>query len=119
MAIAFRDTTYLLDFTEKVFDATEHKEGTKATTDFIISELKSYGEKHLEKIIGVAMPQNIADSLPRLCSRLWAELDILCLVLPESILNDQVTSRAPRGTRKGDPKTIDEQAESMSRKCVR
>ncbi|KAJ5643839.1 uncharacterized protein N7484_006346 [Penicillium longicatenatum] len=119
VAIAFRDTTYLLDFIEKVFDTPEHKEGAEATIDFIVSELKSYGEKHLEKIIGACMPKHVADRLPRLCSRLWAELDILCLVLPESTLDDQYTSRVPKGTRKGDPKSIDEQAESMSRKCVR
>lgn len=100
-------------------DAAEDKEGAKATTDFIVSELKSYGEQHLEKIIGVAMPKHVADRLPGLCSRLWAELDILCLVLPESSLNEQYPSRGPKGTRKDDPKTIDEQAESMSRKCVR
>ncbi|KAJ6011279.1 hypothetical protein N7451_002691 [Penicillium sp. IBT 35674x] len=116
VAIAFRDTTYLLDFTEKVFDATEHKKAAEATADFIVSELKSYGEGHLEKIIGVTMPKHVADRLPRLCSRLWAELDILCLVLPDSSLHEQY---APNGTTKGGPKTIDEQAESMSRKCVR
>jgi hypothetical protein len=102
-----------------VFDTPEHKEGAEATIDFIVSELKAYGEKHLEKIIGACMPKHVADRLPRLCSRLWAELDILCLVLPESTLDDQYTSSVPKGTRKGDPKSIDEQAESMSRKCVR
>lgn len=102
-----------------MFDATEHKEAAEATADFIVSELKSYGQSHLEKIIGVTMPQHVADRLPRLCSRLWAELDILCLVLPDSSLNEQYISRGPNGTTKGGPKTIDEQAESMSRKCVR
>ncbi|KAJ5953172.1 hypothetical protein N7454_000068 [Penicillium verhagenii] len=117
IVIAFRDTTYLLDFIEKRFD--RHKEGAEALTEFIVSELKTYGEEHLEKIIGVTMPKDVAEQCPKLCSRLWAELDILPLVLPESSLTDQYPSAVPKGTRPDDPKTIDEQAESMSRKCVR
>ncbi|KAJ5760870.1 hypothetical protein N7520_008026 [Penicillium odoratum] len=119
IAIVFRDTTYILDFIEKVFDIPKDKQEADVTTNFIISELRSYGERHLEKIMGVAMPEIVTDQCPKLCSRLWAELDILPLVLPESIMTDQWISRVPKGQREGDPRTIDEQADSMSRKCVR
>lgn len=119
IAIAVRDTTYLLDFIEKVFEPVGQEPSVDTATDFILEELRTYEEKHLEKIAGVAMPMLVADRCPGLCSRLWAELDILPLVLPESSLTDRYTSRDPTAAQKGDPKTIDEQAESMSRKCVR
>ncbi|KAJ5728447.1 hypothetical protein N7493_004777 [Penicillium malachiteum] len=119
IAIAFRDTTYLLDFIQKVFDPAEHEPDADEAADFIITELKEYGEKHLEKIVGVAMPKHVACRCSRLCSRLWAELDILPLVLPESTVTGWFTSRQRAKIHDGDPKTIDEEAESMSRKCVR
>ncbi|KAJ6004975.1 hypothetical protein N7540_012774 [Penicillium herquei] len=119
IAVAFRDTTYLLEFIEKVFDPAGHEPDPDEATEFIIAELKEYGEKHLEKIVGVAMPKHVAERCSRLCSRLWAELDILPLVLPKSTVTDWYTSRQRKMVHGGGPKTIDEEAESMSRKCVR
>ncbi|KAJ5267072.1 hypothetical protein N7478_009880 [Penicillium angulare] len=119
IAIAFRNTTYLLDFFEKTYDSNEHGLDGDTATDCILKELRVYGERHLEKIVGVALSVLVVEQCPKLCSRLWAELDILPLVLPQSNLTDRYTSRNPKGDREGDPKAIDEQAESMSRKCVR
>jgi hypothetical protein len=65
------------------------------------------------------MPKHVADCCPKLCSRLWAELDIIPLVLPDSGLFERNISQAQTKTRAWDAKTIDEQAEAMSRKCVR
>ena len=65
------------------------------------------------------MPMHVADHCPQLCSRLWAELDIIPLVLPESYLMDRYSPRAPIHEYAWDSKEIDEQAEGMSRKCVR
>lgn len=119
IAISVRDTTYLLDFIEKVFEQGS-KPSVEEATEFIISRLRGYGEKHLEKIIGAAMPKHLADHCSRLCSRLWAELDVIPLVLPESTnLMDRYTAREPVQSQVWDAKTIDEQAEAMSRKCVR
>jgi hypothetical protein len=88
-------------------------------TEYIITRLRAYGEKHLEKVIGAAMGEQVAHRCSILCSRLWAELDIIPLVLPQSTSLDRYTSRVPRQSFAWDTRTIDEQAEAMSRKCVR
>lgn len=118
IAVAFRDTTYLLDFIEHQFRPDQADQPhSEAATSFIVSKLKGYGKKHLEKIVGLAMSQHVAERCPGLCSRLWAELDIIPLVLPESSQLDKYTH--PRSqTHAWDARTVDEQAESMSRKCV-
>lgn len=65
------------------------------------------------------MPMHVADHCPQLCSRLWAELDIIPLVLPESYLMDRYPAQAHITESAWDAIAIDEQAEGMSRKCVR
>ncbi|KAJ5174497.1 uncharacterized protein N7482_000374 [Penicillium canariense] len=119
IAIAVRDTTYLLDFVEKVYEPGEHQPCAEEVVQYITSKLKAYEEKHLEKIVGVAMPKHVMDHCPDLCSHLWAKLDIIPLVLPESSLVDPFTSSEQAPPRNWDSKTVDEQAESMTRKCVR
>jgi hypothetical protein len=112
-----------LDFIEKEF--TDGQACPREATDFIISELKNYSKKHLEKTVGLAMPSHVAEHCPTLCSRLWAELDIIPLVLSESALLDRIGLGQSIDTRGlgtagvWDQKTVDEQAESMGRKCVR
>ncbi|KAJ5131500.1 uncharacterized protein N7515_007539 [Penicillium bovifimosum] len=111
ISVSIRNATYLLDFIER-----SHAEGERPSveilTDFLITQLRAYAERTLEKIMGAAMPQHVADSCPKLCSRLWAELDIIPLVLPDSFLMDMNETRAQI-------KSIDEQAEAMSQRCVR
>ncbi|CAI7664038.1 unnamed protein product [Penicillium crustosum] len=122
VAIAIRDTTYLLDFIEKKF--TNGQASSDEATDFIISELKEYSARHLEKIVGISMPEHVAKHCPRLCPRLWAELDIVPLVLSNATLIDRLSieqaSENPNPRSSGwNEKTLDEQAESMARKGVR
>ncbi|KAF4762733.1 hypothetical protein HAV15_005624 [Penicillium sp. str.  len=122
IAIAIRDTTYLLDFIEKKF--TNGQASADEATDFIISKLSTYSKHHLEKIVGISMPEHVAKHCPRLCPRLWAELDIVPLVLSNATLIDRVSVEQASATSNPrsngwNEKTIDEQAESMARKGVR
>lgn len=119
IAISVRDTTYLLDFIEKVYERPEDRPNVDEATEFIVSQLIMYTEKHLEKIIGLAMPRYVAKQCPKLCARLWADVDIIPLVLPESSVLDRFISHHPAPTDGWNSRTIDEQAESMGRKCVR
>ncbi|KAJ5103403.1 hypothetical protein N7532_003932 [Penicillium argentinense] len=119
IALAIRDPTYLLDFIQKEIQPDEERPCEELAVEFILAELKKYAETHLEKIMGIAMPRHVADCCKGLCSRLWAELDIIPLVLPEYSLVDRFTTRRPSHPRTWDVKTIDEQAESMARKSVR
>jgi hypothetical protein len=55
--------------------------------------------------------------MPALCRQLWAELDIIPIVLDEE---PDINATAETITRiHFERKPIDEQAESLSRKCIR
>jgi len=74
----------------------------------------------MEKIVGAAIPQALDRKIPNLCSRLWKELDILPLVLDEYNEPRQQSDRGSYATFLGwKEKHVDEQADSMARKCVR
>ncbi|KAI9928972.1 hypothetical protein ASPWEDRAFT_104285 [Aspergillus wentii DTO 134E9] len=116
IALAIRDTTYLLDFLERGDGDGGDRFTPSEMVEFILHQLKKFSEQHLEKFMGLAMPQSVADKCHGLCSRLWAELDIIPLTLPEETKKqgDEFSPSVGWETR-----DIDEQAESMGRKCVR
>lgn len=117
VALAIRDTTYLLDFLQKTFPS---EQGTSNIVDFILCKMKEFSEKHMEKFLGAAMPETMAEWYPTLCSRLWAELDIVPLVLPDEIIGDSKDLDPQSSDYPGwSARTLDEQAESMGRKVVR
>ncbi|GAM39550.1 hypothetical protein TCE0_034f11188 [Talaromyces pinophilus] len=117
LAIAIRDTTYLLDFYEHHFDARPKIKLTgKDIGDFVIARLREYSEEHLERFAGLGMPQDVADRLPHLCSRLWHELDIVPIAFTEGV---PLFARSPVDPTKWNARCIDELAEAMSRRCVR
>ena len=121
IAIAIRDTTYLLDFMAQRFSREEHLSSPHTIVDFILRQLREFGEKHMEKFLGAAMPEHLAAKYPSLCPRLWAELDIIPIVLPEAHLTYKAADfNAPHSDSPGwSSRALDEQAESMGRKCVR
>ncbi|KAL1964169.1 hypothetical protein VTN77DRAFT_7257 [Rasamsonia byssochlamydoides] len=117
IAIAIRDSTYLLDFLEYPFLPDESRKPPYfAIEDFIINQLRDYSGKQLEKFAGVAMPDHIAQRCPNLCSRLWSELDIVPLTMHE---RDRIEASASKDETSWREKSVDELAESMARKCIR
>jgi hypothetical protein len=114
IAIALRNETYLLDFLEQDF------QGSKLETvicDFILSELQNYSNIHAEKILGAALSKSFHAQCPSLCPRLWLELDIVPILLNEDLGADRTVGTEAVTHLNG--KEIDEQAESVSRKCIR
>ena len=67
--------------------------------------------------MGLAMPLRLARQCPDLCSRLWMELDIIPLALPEE--HKDPSRQELTSNLNWDARTVDEQAESLGRKCVR
>lgn len=121
MAIAIRDTTYLLDFFQKKLTPSSHRTICMEIGDFVIHSLRSYSDTQMEKFNGLAMPKPIAEECPTICSRLWSELDVIPLVLEEGHRqesDDKFIFGLPEA-KKWWYKSLDEQAESMARKCVR
>lgn len=114
IAIALRNETYLLDFLEQDFQGSEID---TVICDFIITELENYSNIHAEKILGAALSRSFHMHCPSLCPRLWLELDIVPI-----LLNEELSANHTLGTEAvahPNGKDIDEQAESVSRKCIR
>ncbi|KAI1174233.1 glycosyltransferase family 4 protein [Nemania sp. FL0916] len=109
LSMAFHDHTYLVDFT------IEHlplkKDGPpkqNLITEFVIAAARQYEHENNVKFIGAAMPKRLMEMCPRLCSRLWADLDVVPLIISQRAEKDRFF----------DAKNIDEQADSMARKCA-
>ncbi|KAJ5674361.1 uncharacterized protein N7477_004295 [Penicillium maclennaniae] len=112
VAIALRDETYLLDFIESTFTAPTSHSCTQ-----IIAALRRYSDLHSEKILGVAISRFLHDRMPGLCPQLWTELDIVPIILDEESDFNAIPETLTRIHFERKP--IDEQAESLSRKCIR
>lgn len=112
VSVAIRDGTYLLDFHGREFDEEEYETNPSAIVEYLVTGLKRYCEVHVQKMMGLAMPNFVHTRLPSLCSRLWTDLDVIPVVLPENRFT------TPNGT-PWTSRTLDEQAESMSHKLVR
>ncbi|KAF9893018.1 hypothetical protein FE257_012429 [Aspergillus nanangensis] len=121
IAIAIRDTTYLLDFFQRKLERTAHRTLCMEVGDYVIGALRTYSDVHMEKFNGLAMPKIVADSCPTFCSRLWSEMDVIPLVLNEGnrVESDDKFIFGLPESKSWWHKNLDEQAESLGRKCVR
>lgn len=111
VALAIHDTIYLTDFSVKhiVLDDAL-KLGEDLIADYIISEVEKYEHEHFVKFIGAGLPTTLKYMSQTLCSRLWLELDIVPIVMRPDDENKEKTF--------WDVKRVDEQADSMARKCI-
>jgi len=107
VAVAIHDETYLLDFSVKTVNL---QAGHDVIADHVIKELESYEKLHLAKFIGAGIPFEVSKKCPKLCSRLWLELDIVPITIMAEVEGDE--ARKFWGV-----KDVDEQADSMARKC--
>lgn len=79
--------------------------------DHLIPLLSDYRQEHVCKILGVGITADLHKESPNLCSRLWAELDIVPMVVSS---NEILPSR----TEKSRVLEVDELADSAARKCL-
>lgn len=113
--MAVHDTVYLLDFFVKELDIAHQEKGGDAIAEYVIQTLSSYEQTNMSKFIGAGFPEVMLEKTPRLCSRLWLDLDIVPLSLPAEIVDDEEDGV---GSKFWNVKEIDEQADSMARKCI-
>jgi hypothetical protein len=112
VAIAIHDSTYLLDFSVKTLELSGAED---QVADYVLGELETYEHQNLAKFIGAGIPHSLMKKSPKLCSRLWLELDIVPIsIMPE--LEGLETETKDRIY--WDVKCVDEQADSMARKCI-
>lgn len=111
VALAIHDTVYLIDFTVKhiVLDDSLSM-GQDVISDHVISALQDYEHENFAKFVGAGLPTTVKYMSPNLCSRLWLELDIVPVVLRP---DDEHKEKSF-----WDVKRVDEQADSMARKCI-
>lgn len=120
VVIAISLSTYLVDCLELEFTHDEFQVPSSAICDGIIAELERYSRTYLEKIIGVALPRELYEVFPSLCSRLWMELDCIPLVIERDERPRRPEDHGSLSTYHGwNDKSLDEQADSMVRKCIR
>ncbi|TKA83879.1 hypothetical protein B0A55_00126 [Friedmanniomyces simplex] len=117
VAFVCHDGVYSVDFAlhELYTRATEHTRddagsAAGAITDHIIDNIRDYEGKHLAKFAGAGISSYLAEKSPGLPARLWADLDILPIVLSD----DQT---APQENEPGSvPVELDEMADAMARR---
>jgi hypothetical protein len=113
VAVAIRDSTYLLDFSVATIELNgDPQEGEDRIVDYVINELETYGRNNLSKYIGAGVPCDLIKKSPTLGSRLWLELDIV----PISI--EPEAKKSEKEICFWSVKFVDEQADSMARKCI-
>ncbi|KOS16984.1 Trehalose phosphorylase [Escovopsis weberi] len=111
ISLAIRDNIYLVDFCVKTIPP--HSDTGKENgliAQHIIDHILDYEHANFAKFVGAGLPDSLRAMIPSLGPRLWLEMDIVPIVLP------------PDEEREGgeiwDAKHVDEQADSMSRKCM-
>ncbi|PNP84967.1 hypothetical protein FNYG_01664 [Fusarium nygamai] len=118
VALAINDGIYLTDFSVKHLDLSDNQDcGRDAIVDYVLGEVQDYQHEKFAKFIGAGLPATLARVSKALCSRLWLDLDIVpIVVLDENEDEDEEDRKAKRDF--WALKRVDEQADSMVRKCV-
>ncbi|KIL83632.1 hypothetical protein FAVG1_13153 [Fusarium avenaceum] len=117
IALAINDGIYLKDFSVKHLDLSGGEvTGRDVIVDYVLKEVDDYEHKNFAKFIGAGLSATLRRVSETLCSRLWLDLDIV----PITVVDEREDENEDEENRKGDwnVKQVDEQADSMVRKCV-
>ena len=120
LAISIRDSVYSIDYCIshlKFDDLAPGVDPGAHVANHVVSELKKYEHEHLSKFLSAGLPQSLLARSPKLASRLWAELDIVPIVLHVGEGYKQDTALV-QGQSHWDARSPDEQADSVARKAV-
>jgi glycosyltransferase involved in cell wall biosynthesis len=113
IGFASHDGTYSVDFAVHVIGQDEEcsarTDRPSLLADYFISSILQYQQTHLYKFAGAGITQKLVNLSPELPSRLWSELDIVPMVFEQGL---ETFGGHP------DKTTIDEDADSMARKCL-
>lgn len=117
VAIAIHDGIYLQDYCVKGINAVKQQSHDDPITNLVVEELKAYEHRYLAKFIGVGFPFGLEAQSPTLSSRLWLELDIVPISIPINI-GEYAAASELKGHGYWNSKDVDEQADSMARRCI-
>ncbi|KAF1983444.1 glycosyltransferase family 4 protein [Aulographum hederae CBS 113979] len=108
IGLACHDGTYSIDFTVLTVGGDGNSSPSDdSLADYFVDRIAKYTQEHLYKFLGAGITSETVKICPSLPSRLWADLDIVPFVFPAD--SKQARTAAI---------TVDEQADSMARKCL-
>lgn len=111
IGIAIHDGTYSVDFAVHQIclqEGSQIDEHSGTIEDHVLESLAKYRREHVCKLLGAGVTAELDSVAPKLCSRLWAELDIVPIVFKgTSILGEDTPIE-----------NVDELADSAARKCL-
>lgn len=110
VSLAAHDTTYLVDFTVEHLQLKGDTASEDVIADYVIRTVEKYEHEHYVKMIGAGVPTPVTKLSPTLCSRLWLDIDVIPIVIEPDYKAEQPSF--------WEAKHVDEQADSMARKCV-
>jgi hypothetical protein len=115
IGVTAHDGTYSIDFEEYSFQGSAEIESKRSASDleeFVVEKVSIYGNEHRYKVIGGAITEEAFALCPRLPSRLWLKLDIVCFVFKPFIGEDgQESTHEPLFK-------VDEESDSVARKAI-
>lgn len=113
IAIAVHDGTALENFCVKSIRLEQDLQDGQIS-NHVVTELRYYEHSYFVKFIGAGFSRELKKRSPSLTSRLWLELD----VVPISLMVTSPSGTEAKATNYWHKKQIDEQANSMVRKCI-
>ena len=99
LGFACHDGTYTMDF---AVDILSPGLDSHSIEDHLIDRIGSYARQNAYRYLGAGIAEQLLEICPYILSRLWAELDIVPIIVKAEGASDDV----------------DEVADSMARKCV-
>ena len=99
IGFACHDGTYTMDF---AIDILSNDLDSHSIADHTIDRISSYAKQNAYRYLGAGITEQLLELCPSLLPRLWAELDIVPIIMKAESGSDNV----------------DEVADSMARKCV-
>ena len=115
VAIAIHDGVYLVDFCVQPIDLSTKQTSQDGIADYVIEKIENFQKNNGCKFIGAGIPYDLMKKSPKLCSRLWLELDVVPISIAPQLEGHQMDTKESTFW---DSKLVDEQADSMARKCI-
>ncbi|KAI9775361.1 MAG: hypothetical protein M1839_001277 [Geoglossum umbratile] len=118
VSVAVHDSVYSIDYSVHILKIPESSSAhyvSDLIAEYVLMALQKYEREHLCKFLCAGLPADLLEWSPRLCSRLWAEMDVIPIVLHvRGRLVDEGELKHLHWT----SKTVDEQADSMARRSI-
>ncbi|EMC92277.1 glycosyltransferase family 4 protein [Baudoinia panamericana UAMH 10762] len=113
LGFACHDGTYSIDFAVHNLPLPSNADGkASAVAQYLVNEIRRYQKDHQYKFLGAGISQEVVKLSPQLPARLWSDLDIVPIVIPEKEGGSMSTAQA------AGLEGVDELADSLARKCL-